>query len=675
MPDFLSLVNPCQGTASVHDFSTGNTLPLVARPWGVHHWTLQTAQGPWMFHPAHRKLQGVRLTHQPSPWMKDYGSLVVAPFTGAAAETLERQASAWQIAEAVVRPDRVRATFLRYDLILEMAPSERGAVFAFEVPAGESLRVRLGFEGEHDLAWTPGENRISGVSRDHQGGVAGDFGLRFVAEFDRIPEDFVRLADGGYWVFPAGIGRVEMRLAGSFLSHEMATVALERELAGRTLDAVAAEGAAVWNALLGRVTITPEDERQERTFYSCLYRALLFPRLLDEIDETGAVVHYSPYDGGRHAGSLCADNGFWDTFRTVYPLLALVYPDRLTVLLEGWLNACREGGWSPKWASPGFRDCMIGTHFDAVVADAVAKGVTDWNVEEAFSYLWKNATEPSTDGCFGRRGLEDYVRLGYVPADRVSHAVSRTMDFAYNDFCVAQVAEFLGKTREAEALRPRTQAYRNVFDPAVGFMRARLADGRWEEPFREFGWGGAYIEGGPWQHSFNVPHDPAGLAELFGGPAALCRKLDEMLARPPRFEVGTYGFEIHEMTEMALDPFGQYAHSNQPVHNYLFLYALCGEPEKTSHWVRRVAAELYSPDEFPADEDNGEMAAWYIFACLGLYPFCPGRPEYVRFDPVVRAAEIRAPHLPQPLRFSRETGRVSGHPTVTHQELIASGTP
>jgi len=658
------LVNLLQGTASQFGFSTGNTLPLAARPWGLHHWTFQTAPAPWMFHPEHRRLWGIRLTHQPSPWIRDYGSVLIMPFTGPATPDIEAQSSAWRIEDAVLQPHRLQAELLRYGVKVEMSPTERGAIFAFQRNFASPLRIRFHFEGEHEISGRAGQVRLTGVSRNFEDGAPRNFGLHFVAEFDHEVADFARLENGGYVEFSADVRRVQMRLAGSFISEDLAQVALDRELPPGAK--VARDGERVWNDLLDRLAIMPRFDGQERTFYSCLYRSLLFPRRFDEIDAQGRSVHYSPYDGQIHDGPLCTDNGFWDTFRTVYPLLALAYPDKLYPILEGWLNACHEAGWSPKWASPGLRNCMIGTHFDAIVADAVAKGLTDWNVEEAFTYLWKNATVPSEDGRFGRRGLEDYIRLGFVPADKVPYAVSRTLDFAYNDFCVAQVAKYLGRLDDEKLLRPRTQSYRNVFDPAVGFMRARNSDGAWA-PFREFAWGGPYIEGSAWQHSFNVPHDPVGLAELLGGPAGLCDKLDTMLLTPPHFEAGEYGAEIHEMTEMALAPFGQYAHSNQPVHNYLFFYALAGMPEKTSSWVHRVARELYTPDVFPGDEDNGEMAAWYVFACLGVYPFCPGKRKYTCFEPFAKKAELRAPHLAKPVKFSRKFGQ---YRAISHDVLI-----
>ncbi len=579
--------------------------------------------------------------------MGDYGSMTVMPFHGTCHSLLEHQSSAYSVDASILKPNQVRTRLLRYGIDVEMAPTERAALFVFTRQQSEAIRVRFSFEGEHTIGGDLKSRSVRGISRNHHGGVSKSFGLHFVAKFDTAPEVIEITVDGGVLTFPRNLERVEMRLAASFIDDEHASESLAREVHGMGLTELIAAGAGVWNDLLGRIQFEAREEREEQMLYSCLYRCLLFPRFMDEINSRGETVHHSPYDGAVHAGSLCTDNGFWDTFRTVYPLLALVYPDKLRHILQGWLAACRESGWSPKWPSPGPRDCMIGTHFDAVVADAVARGITDWDVEEAFSYLWRDATEQSEDGCFGRRGLNDYIRLGYVPCDKFPYGVSSTLDYAYNDFCVAQVATFLGRTREANLLKPRTQSYRNIFDASTGFMRGRRADGAWDEPFEEFQWGGSYIEGGPWQHSFNVPHDPEGLAELFGSNTLLCRKLDTMLATPPRFETGRYGFEIHEMTEMALAGFGQYAHSNQPVHNFLFLYSSAGEPEKTAHWVHRVARELYSPKHFPGDEDNGEMAAWYVFACLGLFPSCPGKPGFVKFPPLALNAKINGTPIHQ----------------------------
>ncbi len=666
----IDLVNTLQGSDSTFSFSTGNTLPLAARPWGMHHWTLQSHDSNWRFHPRHRHTQGIRLTHQPSPWIGDYGSVTLLPFTGEPAGSIEQAQSGCRPEENVALPDYLRVRLLRYRVTMEMAPSERGAVFAITFPMEARARLGFWFDGHHEWSVDRAGNLV-GVSRNHVGGVSEGFGLHLAGRFSVVPCDSRKTDTGGFVTFPAGTSRVELRLAGSFVSAELAALHLERELAGLSFDAVREATAAAWNELLGRISIEAENRNMAVTFTSCLYRALLFPRQLGEPDATGKTVHYSPYDGAVHDGPLSADNGFWDTFRTVYPLLALAYPDHLGPILDGWLSACREAGWSPKWASPGLRDCMIGTHFDVIVADAIVKGIDNWDAGSAFRFLERNATEPSDDGRFGRRGLDDYDRLGYVPSDRVPYSVSRTMDFAYNDFCVATVARRMGRPELAAKLFARAGSWRNVFDSEVGFMRARTSAGGWEGTFSEFRWGEGYIEGGAWQHTFNVPHDPAGLAGFFGGPEGLCERLDAMLATPPHYEIGNYPHEIHEMTEMAAVDFGQYAHSNQPVHNFLFLYSLCGQPEKTEYWVHRVANELYGPDRFPGDEDNGEMAAWYVFACLGIYPFCPGTPEYVRFPGVARSATVRVPGH-QEITLTREGAAIASTPIITHEELLSA---
>jgi predicted alpha-1,2-mannosidase len=642
MTSLVDLVNPLQGTTSDKNFSTGNTLPITSLPFGLHHWSLQTREDPWFFHPGDRKLWGIRLTHQPSPWMLDYGALLVSAFHGPIAETPALQSSAYRIVEC--RPHVTRLQLPGQGIDISLAPVPAGLLLVFETRSEAPLKIRLSFRQEFSVETS--DTLVHGRTTDNSGGVPEGFGLSFCGRFSDRPRHVHSLPNGTCWEFAPGTRRVELRLAASFIDGTIARYALASQLDGHSFSEIEGSAAQTWDALLGRLDFPDPEDSRRRTFYSCLYRTLLFPRLLTEKDPSGNDIHYSPYDGAVHTGPLCTDNGFWDTYRTVYPLLAHAFPDQLTTILQGWLNACKQAGWTPKWPSPGLKDCMIGTHFDAVAADAVARGITGWDVEAVFPFLWRNATEQSSDGRFGRQGLEDFIQLGYLPADRHRYSVSATLDYAYGDFCVMQVARHLGRTREAELLSTRIGNYRNVFDPSVGFMRERNSDGSWLKPFGEFRWGGGFIEGGPWQHSFHVPHDIPGLASLFGGEAALEAKLDAMLSTPPLFQVGHYGFEIHEMTEMAMAGFGQYAHSNQPVHGYLFLYALLGQPDKTSHWVRKVCDELYGPEKLPGDEDNGEMSAWYIWANLGLFPHCPGRPGLVSFQPPHTRASVRRDLLP-----------------------------
>lgn len=657
------LVNPLQGTDSDYGFSHGNCLPLVSRPFGMTSWCPQTDEGRWFFHPCHRKLQGIRATHQPSPWIGDYGHFVVMPQVGPRLLGAKARASTFRPNETETRPHYFRTHLGRYQTTLELTPTERCAFLRFTFPAADSARVLMEpFDGESSVQIDPRRGRITGFTRAKSGGAPNNFACYFVAVFDRPLARFAtfqsdtiweneteRLGDrvGAFVEFETSAGEVlSLRVATSFISVEQAERNLEREIGERSFESIKHEAEAVWNEHLGRVRIEGATDRQRRTFYSCLYRALLFPRIWYERGADDLPVHYSPYDGQIHEGVLYADNGFWDTYRTVYPLLSLLFPERLTEIINGWVQAFKEGGWFPKWSSPGYRACMIGSHIDAVIADAYVKGVRDFDVEAAYEGLRKHAMEPGdAAGKYGRKGIEDYQTLGYVPADKIKSATSRTLDFAYDDFCIAQIAHALGKSDDHALLLSRAFSYRNVYDTAVGFMRGRNADGSWQAPFSPFAWGDPFVEGGAWQSTWAVAHDPAGLIALMGGKEAFAAKLDQMLALAPHFEVGSYGFEIHEMTEMACADFGQYAHSNQPVHHVLYLFTCAGQPWKTQHWVRRVLNELYSPDPdgFAGDEDNGEMAAWYVLSALGIYPLCPGHPTYVFGSPLFGKATLQLP--------------------------------
>lgn len=667
----VGLVNPLQGTHSHFGFSTGNTLPLIARPFGMTHWAPQTAEarGGWFYHPDDRWFEGVRATHQPSPWISDYGWFVVMPQTGDLKPTAAGRRSAYRPEDAAFHPHLLRADLIRYDCTVELTPTERCAVLraqfradADPIRAAQTRRIIVepGSGAAAHVEILPDARTLRGWTRANSGGVPEGFALYFVAVFDTpltgwgtFRSDSSRPGAtegegeraGGYVEFAPGTGTVEARIATSFIGWEQAEENLRREIGSLSFDEVRSRSEAVWNETLGRLRAEGGTEEQRRTLASCLYRTQLFPRDFHETAPGGAARHFSPYTGKVQDGPLVTDNGFWDTYRTVYPLFALACPERLSTILEGWLNCYRESDWFPTWASPGHRLCMVGTHADAVFADAVVKGVGGFDLATAYAGLRKHAYEIVEDDTgFGRLGLRDYLALGYVPDDRVHHAAtSRTLDYAYDDFCIAQVAKALGQSNDATELTRRAENWRHVFDPAVGMMRGRNADGTWRTPWDPYEWGGPFVEGGAWQHAWGVPHDPAGLIAAMGGPEAFVEKLERMLTQTPGFRVGSYGVEIHEMTEMACAGFGQYAHSNQPVHHALYLFACAGRPDRTQYWVRRVLAELYSPDRLPGDEDNGEMSAWYVLSALGLYPLCPGHPSYVLGSPLFPTLHLTLP--------------------------------
>jgi predicted alpha-1,2-mannosidase len=570
-----------------------------------------------------------------------------------------RRSSTYRPDQSVLKPHYFQAELLRYGTTVEMTPTERCAFFRFTFPATGESRVILE-PGAGDSVVTVRDDRrsVAGLTRSSSGGTPEGFACYFVAVFDRAFRSWCTFSgeevyegegqrEGNRIGFAVDFGDpgaepVTVRIATSFISIEQAERNLQAEIGDASFEEVRARGERTWEEALGKIQVEDPDENRLRTFYSCLYRTQLFPRMFHEPDAEGKPHHFSPYDGRVHPGVLYTDNGFWDTYRTVYPLYSLLMPERLAEILQGWVNASREGGWFPQWASPGYRACMVGTHIDAVMADAVVRGIEGFDAEAALEGLLKHAYEVGDpSGAFGRIGIEDYIELGYVSDDRHHESVARSLDYAYDDFCIAQVAERLGRPDQAARLRERAQNYRKLYDPTVGFMRGRNANGSWQEPFDEFRWGSPYVEGGAWQSSWAVQHDPAGLIKLMGGEEAFVAKLDAMLETEPRFEVGVYGFEIHEMTEMACADFGQYAHSNQPVHHALYLYNAAGRPWRTQKEVRRVMDELYTPDGFAGDEDNGEMSAWYILSALGIFPLCPGHPSWTLGSPLFQRATLR----------------------------------
>jgi predicted alpha-1,2-mannosidase len=341
---------------------------------------------------------------------------------------------------------------------------------------------------------------------------------------------------------------------------------------------------------------------------------------------------------------MYADHGYWDDYRAWYPMMALLYPERLSEILSGWVNAYKEGGWFPQFPCPGYRNCMTGSPIDFVFGDAVAKGITGFDIQAAFQGLKKHATQAVPPGLgYGRPAVDEYAKLGYIPCEAVIGALAETLDSAYGDFCIAQVARAAGLPDEAAMFDRRSQNWKKIFDPQTRFLRGKMADGSWQSPFDPHTWGGPYVEGAAWQYRFAVPYDPEGLIAAMGGRDAFVAALEEMLAQPPTFNVGTYGREIHEMSEMAAVDFGQYAHSNQPVHQDLYLFTMAGRRDRTQYWVHRVLNELYTPSNFPGDEDTGSMSAWYILSALGFFSMCPGKPEWVLGAPLFNQAEIRFP--------------------------------
>ncbi len=434
-----------------------------------------------------------------------------------------------------------------------------------------------------------------------------------------------------------------------------------------------------------------KNAEELKTFYSCLFRAQTFPHKLYELDANNQPIHFNFYGNDTKTlnGFLYGDNGFWDVYRTNYPFWAIAFPEQLGEILNGFTQAYQDSGWYPQWPNPGHRGGMIGSHIDAVIADAVLKHIEGFDVKTAYEGIRKDAFVAPPSGAVGRSNFKEYEKLGYVPAHKdAGYSVSCSLDFAYDDWCIAQVAKALGKTDDYNTLIAKSKNYKLLWDPSIGFFRPKKTDGSWFGPFDDLAWSTGFVEGGPWQGMWAVDHDPLGLAELMGGVTAMADKLDRMMGMPPAFHVGEYHNTIHEMTEMAIRNFGQYDHGNQPVHHVLYLYSAIGQPWKTQYWTRRVCHDLYNsgPDGFCGDEDNGEMSSWYILSSIGIFPACVGDPNYTLTSPLFDQVTL---HLANGKHFTINTtnngenncyvqsrkldGKDYGDQTLPHDRLMQGG--
>ncbi len=703
----VDYVNPLQGTNSSFELSRGNTYPAISLPFGMTAWTPQTGEWRWIYTFNSNKFQGMRATHQPSPWVGDYGQFTIMPMVGTLKIKDEDRASFFRHANEISKPYYYSVLLETYNIKTEITPTMRCALMRITFPKSESAFILL--DASAKLGYVkiiPEQKRIEGYTRINSGGVPENFACYFVCEFDKDFADFGTTQGDGYasqttekkgMDVGAYIGFkteeneiVNLKIATSFISLEQAERNLNNEIGTADFEEIKLQAQKTWNAHLGKVQIESKDVDKKVTFYTALYRMSLFPRVWYELDENGQKYHFSPYDGQVHPGPLYADTGFWDTFRALFPFHTIMFPQREAEMLEGFVNAYKEGGRFPKWTSPGYRGGMIATHSASVIADAYIKGIRGFDAQKAYEGMVKDAMEPLQPGEGGGRwAIDDYKKLGYVPND-VEGSVSRTLEFAYDDFCVAQMAKALGKEDDYQYFMTRAMNYQNVFDPTVGFMRAKNKEGEWQTPFSPIEWGGPYVEGSAWHYTWTVMQDPQGLINLFGGTEKFVGKLDALFTTPPDFEVGSYGHVIHEMTEMVLCNMGQYAHGNQPVHHVIYLYNYAGQPWKTQERVRQVMETLYGPgydgSGLCGDEDNGQTSAWYVFSALGFYPVSPGRAEYAIGSPLFPKATLYLPDGKQFVITAQNNSSenkyiqsvtLNGVPYnksyITHEDIISGG--
>ena len=647
----VGYVSTLVGTLSKHSLSTGNTYPAIAMPWGMNFWTPQTGKmgDGWQYVYTEDKIRGLKQTHQPSPWINDYGQFAIMATTGRPVFDEDKRASWFSHKAETATPYYYKVYLADWDVVAEVTPTDRAAVIRFTFPETSQANIVVdAFDGGSSVGVDAARRTITGYTVKNSGGVPQNFRNYFVIECDHDFTVSLQVSgprQGAVVSLPTRRGeQVTLRVASSFISPEQAWLNL-KEVKGRSFETVCQQGRQRWNDVLGRIEIGGGDalslntsHLSLNTFYSCLYRSVLFPRAFYEIDASGKPVHYSPHTGEVCPGYYFTDTGFWDTFRCLFPLLNLLYPEMNAKMQEGLVNCYKESGFLPEWASPGHRGCMVGNNSASVVADAYLKGVQVEDVE----LLWQavvhgaNAVHPNVSST-GRLGFDYYNKLGYVPYDvGINENVARTLEYAYDDWCIYQLGKALGKKeKELRPFREHALNYRNVFDPESRLMRGRLKDGRFQSPFSPLKWGDAFTEGNAWHYTWSVFHDPEGLIRLMGGRQAFVEMLDSVFNVPPLFDESYYGSVIHEIREMQIMNMGNYAHGNQPIQHMIYLYDWAGEPWKAQQRVREVMDRFYTaqPDGYCGDEDNGQTSAWYVFSAMGFYPVCPGSGQYALGTP------------------------------------------
>ncbi|OFX42198.1 MAG: alpha-mannosidase [Bacteroidetes bacterium GWE2_41_25] len=655
--DPVELVNPLMGTDSEFRLSNGNTYPAIALPWGMNFWSPQTRKmgDGWGYTYDDYKIMGIKQTHQPSPWINDYAAFSLMPITGTI-KTDETERASWFSHKAeVVKPYYYSVYLADYDVTAEVVPTERAAMFRFTFPENDSSFILLdGFFKGSMVKIIPAERKVIGYCRNNAGGVPDNFHNYFVAVFDRDfasahtwSGDTINLnvleaeSDhaGAILGFKTKRGEaITVKVASSFISHEQAFLNLKRETGDKEFEKLKSEGKEAWNKQLGRIKVEGGNLDQQRTFYSCLYRIILFPRQFHEVNEKDEIVHYSPYNGEVLPGYMYTDNGFWDTFRSLFPFFTLMYPDVNSKIMEGLVNTYKESGWLPEWASPGHRDCMIGSNSASLIADSYLKGIRGYDIETLYEAIIKNTKGAGPVPSVGRLGAEYYNDMGYVPYNvGINENAARTLEYAYADFCIWQLAKELGKPQEEiDLYAKRSMNYKNVFDAESKLMRGRNLDGTFQSPFSPYKWGDAFTEGNSWHYTWSVFQDIEGLVTLMGGKDEFITMLDSVFKVPPVFDYSYYGQVIHEIREMQIMNMGNYAHGNQPVQHMIYLYNYAGQPWKTQYRARQVMDNLYNytPDGYCGDEDNGQTSAWYVFSALGFYPVTPGTDQYVFGSPL-----------------------------------------
>lgn len=673
---FIGTTMRPEDIGKIHPAEYGGVVPAVCTPFGMTKWTAATRVNDISivsYNYADSTLIGFQATHQPLIWMGDFGFFSFMPQINKLRIKPEERAVKIDHSKEKACPYHYQITYNEptgYSILTEMTATSRCAKFRITYPEGQKPILFL--EAARDLlkntksffasrtrvlkerndnpgGWIeilPEKNEIrilnSEIQDAHLGPQLKNFGCYYILKFNTSfnaygtwKEDNVNAqqlsesgADiGGYVEFGNANQVVEIDISSSFVSFQQAEENLGKEISkGIEFEKLVDENREKWNNLLSRASIFGASEDDLAIFYTSFFRTQLFPA---EFSEYGK--YYSAFDGQIHEGKSYTSYSIWDIFRAQFPWLQMVVPERAGDMITALLQNYKEGGWLPKFPNPTYSNIMIGTHADAMIADAYVNGLQNFDAKIAYEAIRKNAfTPPSNDlkhrwedrhvwtedGYEARGGLTNYIKLGYVASDFTDESVSRTLEFALDDYCVAQMANGMGQNDDYNLLINRSRNYRNLYNKDSGFFQARKTDGSWDEGDTGF------TEGANWTYLFCVMQDMPGLIKEMGGEENFEKRLDEVFEQ------------------------NHYVHGNEPGHHYAYSYNFCNQLNKTQVRVTQLLNNYYrnTPDSFVGNEDVGQMSAWYLFSCLGFYPFCPASGQYALGIPLYEKAILNLPN-------------------------------
>ncbi len=669
----IDYVNMFIGSTGEHHTEYGGTTPAVSEPFGMTQWCAVTrinGISKTMYHYDDPHLLGFMATHQPAVWMGDYGFFTLMPQCGVLKIKAEERAVNLDKKSETATPYYYRIatkTEKEQEIITEFTATSRCSFFRILYPHQEKalLLLEAGREnagGGIEIIPEKQEIRIYNKERHdaHLGpelkNLCGYYVLKFSKPFvsygtwkettvqEGNKEDH-GAKSGGYIEFGSDGETVEIKISSSFIGYEQALENLKQEIPeNSSFEKIKKKVKNTWEKELNKIKIKEASTDDLTTFYTAFFRTMQYPR---EFSEYGK--YYSPFDDQIHEGISYSAFSLWDTFRAQHPWLLLTQPERVAPMMTALIQMYQEGGWIPKWPNPSYTNIMIGTHADAVIADAYINGYRDYDVEEAYRAIRKNAFQPPLNdtmyrwgdrhlwngGYEARGGLTYYMKNGYVASDKTDESVARTLEFALDDYCIAQMAKELGYDKDYEILMKRAQNYRNLYNPQTGFFQARKTNGAWDQSDVGF------TEGANWTYRFCVMQDAAGMIDLMGGKEKFTRLLDQ------NFEEG------------------HYRHDNEPGHHYVYLYNHCGRLDKTQQRIPQILAAHYKnkPDGLSGNDDCGQMSAWYLFSSLGFYPLTPASGEYALGIPNFKEINFR---LPQGKRLKIKAPELGTTPLLTH---------